>query len=219
LIVDGIGVVGGLGVVALLDREITAILSRRRRMVLGLISIVALVAVASPTLWYSYAMVEQSRAAPKLVSFEHLWESAISGQAFRRRPQRRPRPPGWPGSGDNIAFAKEAGRWGILLRLHPYPDWRDYSTLSFVAASGSDTSHSIVLSIRDIRPDRKSDSNRYTERFVIGPDPIRYEISLQKVSRAGRERPFDIGHIESVILSAPEPGGQVAILMDDFQLE
>jgi VanZ family protein len=219
LIVDGVGIIGGLGIVALFDRDIVTMLRKRRRLMLAVISTVALTASVASTLWYGYAIVEQSRAAPELLTFEHRWESAIFNKLNDQRPRLRPTPPGWPGSGDAVGYAEESGRWGILIRLYPYPDWRNYSTLSFVAASDSDISHDVMLSIQDIRPNKKDSSNRYSERFEVGPNPMRYEFSLEKVRGSAQAHPFDISRIESVRLSASNPGSQITLLIDDFRLD
>lgn len=219
LIVDGIGIVGVLGILALFDREITSLLRKRHKRMLAITSIVALAATFSPTFWYGYVIVEQSRAMPRLITFEHLWETATYRQSHRRRPELRASPSGWPGSGDTVAYAEESGRSGIFIRLYPYPDWSGYSSLRFVAASGSSSSHDIMIAIRDIRPGYETNTNRYTERFIVGPDPSWYEISLEKVRAVEQQRPFDIGHVESLVLSATTPGSQATILMGDFRLE
>jgi hypothetical protein len=218
LVIDALGIVGGLGVIALCDRNARASLNERPLLGLSVISIAALLIATTPMALYGYAWISQYRAMPTLLSFENRWESAVFSQPGREHPDLIAAPSNWLGTG-TIAYAEEAGRRGTLIRLTPYPDWGGYSTVSFIAASGNDDVQKIAVSVRDIRLKGERRNNRYSQQLHIGPEPKRYVISLDKVREIANERPFDIAHIESFSLNAADPGGGAKLLFDDFRLE
>jgi len=135
LLVDGIGILGALGIAASLDRRVRSAISRPARLLLPAVAGVALAMACVPALWYSYALLSQQRAFPVLLSFEQAWEMATISKTDGLKPSRIATPDDWPVDGATIAHGTEAGRWGIFLSLHPLPDWQGYSKLSFVAAS------------------------------------------------------------------------------------
>jgi len=218
LIVDAIGIIGSLGSIALFDRDVRSMLNDRLMLGLGLVSIGALTISFAPTAWYGYAWFSQHRAMPTLISFENRWESTVISQPRGRRPERIDAPANWPTTG-TIAYAEESGRYGILIRLTPYTDWSEYSTLSFVAASANNVTQKIAVSIRDMRLEGERRNNRYSQRLYVDPEPQRYVIALDKVRDVANERPFDIAHVESFILSAADPGSGTKLFFDDFRLE
>ena len=211
LVVDAIGIISGLGFIAMFD-------ARYRSFPLAIITVLALVVAAGPTLFYGYAWISQQRAAPTLLSFEHRWERPIFGQPGPHHPDMLPAPPGWPLEG-TVALAEETDRGRALVRVTPYPDWTGYSALSFIAASGSGMPTKIRVSIVDIRPTDESDTNRFRENFDIGAQPTRITIPLDKLREISNGRPFDLAHIEAIFLNAVEPGSDTSVYLDDFRLE
>jgi len=218
LLIDALGIVGGLGVIALCDRNVRASLNERPMLGLGVISIAALLIATGPTVLYSYAWISQFRAMPTLLSFESRWERTVFSQPGKEHPDLIAAPSNWLSTG-TIAYAEEAGHHGTLIRLTPYPDWGEYSRLSFIAASGNEDVQKIVVSVWDIGPEGERYENQYSQQLHIGPEPKRYVISLDKVREIANERPFDIAHIESFSLSATDPGGGASLFFDDFRLE
>jgi len=219
LISDGVGIICGLGVVAFFDRDLKAVLGRKTRYGLTFLAVISIFLTAAPTLWHSTTLVQQRLALPDLVTFEHRWESRISGIPSRTRTRLRPAPHGWPGKGDTVGHAPERSRDGIYVVIYPYPDWRGYSRLSFIAASDSDATYYVDLSIQDIRPNNEGPFSRYTERFAVGPSPVKYEIDLGTVQETAKGRPINMAHVRTIVLSAVERGTGNALLLDDFLLE
>jgi hypothetical protein len=218
LLVNGLGIVGAIGTAALFDRKLRQRLSRIGRASILLVCIPALLYSCIPTLWYSYVTVQQLRAVPELLTFEHYWELQTFGQPNAQRPQLIPAPAGWPVDGTTIARAQEQGRWGIFLSQHVPRNWSDYSTLSFVAAS-TDGPLALVVGIRDIHPGRDAPRNRFYKRVNVTATPQRFSISFDEIRAKSSERPFDFSHVASVVFSTAKPSDGAELLIDDIRLE
>ena len=219
LIIDATGIFGALSVVAIFDVAIRAQLTANQRWIMALLSMLAMTATISPTLWYAYALTARHQALPSLLSFEHAWERVNISQSSHRRVELIASPKDWPTSGQRVAQVAESRRRGDLLSLHPYPNWLDYTSVSFLAASTTETTHQVRVTIRDMRPNQESHSNRFKTSILVGPQPVRYTIRLDDIRDTSVDRIFDLAHIDSIILRASNPGDDVKVLVDDFRLE
>ncbi len=219
LIVDAIGIAGGLGFIACIDGGIRKILRTGQWLSLMLVSGSCLLISFGPSAWHTYTLGRQHHAKPQLVSFDASWEKALYNQRWRVRPDRVPPPANWPVASDFVGRAEETGRYGILIDIQPFPDWSAYSVLTFVASSTNGGMHKVMLSVRDIRPGGRGSSVRYTETISLGPTPTVFQIPIDRIRAAANDRPFDIAHVDSVVLSAATPGSGIEIYMDDFRLE
>ena len=218
LLIDAIGIVGFLGFAALFDRRLRGEVSGQQRMLLALISVPSLLVTVLPTLLLSFALVHRSQAFPVILDFEQVLEHAYSS-GYRDRLERISAPDGWPDDINKIARLRSAGRWGIFFRVYPYPDWRGYSAVSFVAASVGEASRRVAVGIRDIRPGRGTPEVRYFAGFDFSPGPTRYRISLDELSSASDEREFDIGHVSDLVISDSDNEVGVEVLIGDVRLE
>ena len=218
LLVDGLGVFGALGVKASLDTVIRRQLTRPVRMLLPGLAGIALAIACIPSFWFSYALVEQYRAFPNLLTFEHTWERAAFGQTVTRRPQLVDAPADWPVHGNTVARAREDGRWGIFISLQPKPDWRGYSSLSFVAASPGGPV-AMDIGVKDMTLDGEYHGVRYYKSVIVKKTPTRFSVAFEDIQAHESDRPFDFAKVEGVVLSASKPGSGAEILVDDFRLE
>jgi VanZ family protein len=219
LVVDGLGIVGALGTVALFDREVAAELKRTQRLAIGVTGIIALATSLAPAMWYSYAWLSRTHAFPQLVTFEHRWERAIVNQMGPSEPELVAAPSEWPGSDQVVAHVVEDGPYGALIRVTPHPDWTGYSTLSFVAASTDPEGARVMVDIRDILPTKRSPESRYSRTIRVDQVPREYVIDLAQVAASGNERPFDISRVATINLSAEVPGDGIELWVDNFRLE
>jgi len=188
------------------------------RWFMSAVASVALIIACVPTLWYSYALVQQQRAFPVLLSFEQAWERATFDQTANRRPDVVDAPADWPVTGDKVSRSTEDGRWGIFLSLHPVQDWRGYSQLSFVAAANS-SRFAMDIGVRELRPADQDKANRYYSNVWVGLEPQRFTITFEEIQTAMKNRPFDFSRIEAVVFSAAKPGNENVLLIDDIRLE
>lgn len=218
LVVDALGILGALGVTASIDKRVRTSIATPVRLLLPAVAGVALSIACVPTLWFSYALVEQQRAFPSLLTFERAWETAAFGQTATRRPDVIPVPTDWPADGRKVSRSTENGRWGIFLSVKPVQDWRSYSKVSFIAASTGER-FAMDFGIRESRLDDETRPNRYYGSVMVEPNPKEFTVTFDQIQAAMKDRPFDFSHVESVVFSAAKPGGGQEILLDDIRLE
>ena len=218
LVVDAIGILGALGITASFDGRVRSVIKKPVRWLMSAVACVALTIACAPTLWYSYALVQQQRAFPVLLSFEQAWETATFDQTADRRPDVVDAPADWPARGDKVSRSTEDGRWGIFLSLHPVQDWRGYSQLSFVAAANS-SRFAMDIGVRELRPADQDKANRYYSNVWVKLEPQRFRITFEEIQSAMKNRPFDFSRVEAVVFSAASPGDKNELLLDDIRLE
>ena len=218
LVVDALGILGALGVSASLDRRVRKVVPRWLRLFMPALAGAALAVACIPTLWFSHALVQQKRAFPTLLTFENRWETAAFGQTESERPKLVEAPAGWPSDGAIVARARESGRWGILLSMHPLPDWTEYKTLSFIAASIEERI-SMDICIKDKSKLNNSNGNLSCRSLRVDSTPRLYSIAIADIQAATKLQPFDIANIDAIVFSVAKPGTGSEVLFDDIRLE
>jgi len=218
LVVDGIGIAAGLGAMILLDGQLRTRLLRRQKAAIIFVTAIAMTITFLPSVWFAYSLFERQRAVPELLTFEHSWENSILGLRDDSDSEVIERPQNWPVEGDSIARLSEAGKHGILIRVFPYPDWRGFRSVSFVASSTSETTHRVGVSIRDMQRKKGEPEFRSYQVIDVGKEPERFTFEFDSLTDNDSVRAFDLEHVEAVVLSAAEPGSGVEILADDFRL-
>jgi len=219
LVVDGIGIVGALAAIAFLDKRILARMQIGFRPFVALVATLAFIVTFVPTIWFANAFVMQRRAMPSLLSFEHRWELATYDQAEGRHPTLIPKPEAWPGSTPTVAYTREIGRWGTLIRLKPFPDWRGYSILTFVAQSMSDSDFELDVDLINMRAKGEKKSPRFETSVSISASPKRYVLPLHELRSKKEDKLLDKQFVKSLTFSASYPGQGAAMLIDDIRLE
>ena len=219
LVVDGVGIMAALASIAYFDKYIIAVTQRGFRPFIGVVAATALGATFLPTLWFGYAFIMQGRAMPSLLSFEYQWESATYHQSENYRPTLIPKPEGWPGATSTVAYARENGRWGTLIRLKPFPDWRGYSLLTFVAQSMSDDEFELDIDLLNMRAPGEKESNRFKTNVSVSTTPKRYVLLLDELRSKQENSSLDKQFVQSLTFSASHPGQGIEMLIDDIRLE
>ena len=210
LIVNGAGIVAGLGLVAALDPRLDLGGSLWTRRMLALVSMAALALILTPTVWLSAALSARNANLPVLLSFESALERELYSGMRTSPPARVPAPANWGNGGTMIGHGTAKGRWGTMLAMSPYPDWRDYEAVSFAVASAGAGPIDVGVTLR-------SSKENFYMRFTIDPDPRRVRIAFADV-RAKR-LDFDFSNVRTLAVSAAEPGEPYEVLFDDFRLE
>ena len=219
LVVDFVGIVAGLGLIAFFDRDVRRKLGMRKWAVFGTTVSVFLAVALLPTVWLAYAWFAQLRAAPELLTFEERWERAMIINIDGQRPERLPIPDEWPVLGDHVASTQASGRYGTLVRFMPFPDWSSFSRICFAAAAQTPVPANVVLSVRDMRIDGERRGGRGTWRLELDSSPTRYCVPLKSIAASAPERPLNMARVESVQLSMADRKQAATILLDDFRLE
>jgi hypothetical protein len=215
---DALGMLGFLGIVAVLDRGVRKSIGRPRTVLLALIGIPALVLTLMPTLWLSYALVQRSNSLPQLLSFDKAWEQTYTTGAGIP-PEVIPAPAGWPAGAGNIGRLHSAGRWGIFLHLFPHPDWSDYSAVSFLAATGGEEPQHISVGLWGISAEDGSPQGRYYTSITVRADPARFCIKFSDLNKSASQRKFDLTQVYELLLGSANRGTDEDLLVDDFRLE
>lgn len=218
LVVDALGIFGALGVSASLDPRIRSVVPTWIRLLLPAVSSAALAIAVIPMLWFSHALIQQKRAFPTLLTFEHRWETAAFGQTESVRPTLVKAPPDWPSDGSIVARAREHGRWGILLSMYPLPDWTNYTALSFTAAA-LETQVAMDVCIKDKSVQTDSGGILSCRSLRLGTKPQRYSIAIADIQSAVETQNFDVSNVDAIVFSVARPGNGDEVLFDDIRLE
>lgn len=218
LLVDALGVMGFLGIAAVVNPAVRQQIGRPRSILLLLIGVPALIFTLLPTLWLTYAQTMRSQALPQILTFDAVWERTYSA-GEESAPKFMPAPAGWPEASGKIARLRSAGQSGLMLHVYPYPDWSGYSAVSFVAATINGETRRIAIGLWGIKPDDGTLPGRYYTRVKIGPEPARYCISLEDLNNSSTARYFDLAHVQEMLIGATKDETGVEILVDDFRLE
>lgn len=218
VIVDALGIFGAIGLSAALDRNVRSVIPLWSRLLLPVIAGAAFAIACFPSIWLSYALVQQKNAFPTLLAFESRWETATFSQPGHHRPERVTAPSNWIGNGPTVVQAKEQGRWGIFMSVHPLPDWSDYKRIRFIAASTGERFR-MDVGIRESWEKKAPEANRYYASFWVEPEPQVFEVSFEDIQSSMKDRPFDFSRVESLVFSAAKPSLDQSILLDDIRLE
>lgn len=215
---DVLGILGFLGILAVLDSGVRKSISRPQTALLAMFGIPALVLTLMPTLWLSYALVQRSHSVPQLLSFDEAWEQTYSSGKDAGL-EIIPAPDGWPEGSGNIARLHSAGRWGLMLHIRPDPDWSDYSAVSFLAATSNEESRRIALGLWGINPGDGTPPGRYYTRIKVGQEPARYCILFDALNDSSSQREFDLTQVYELLVGATKDQTGIELLVDDFRLE
>jgi len=218
VITDALGIIGAIGIAAAFDRQVRIIFPMWARLTLPVVASMGLISAVGPTVWFGYALVQQHKAFPVLLSFEHRWETATFDQSDEDWATLIPAPDNWPGSGSTIVHGGDYGRFGYFLSLHPLPDWQGFGRIVFVAASVGDA-FSLDLDIRDGRHDDNDESNEFLRTFQVGPEPQEYSITFAEIKTGTQTGQFDFSQVDKVVFSASKPSKGHQLLLDNIRLE
>lgn len=218
LLIDALGILGFLGIAAILNRDVRSTIGKRRTALLTLSSIPALVLTLTPTLWLSFALAMRTQALPQILSFDEPWERTYSS-GVDARPDIIPAPAGWPEESGKIARIHSAGQWGLMLHIHPHPDWSHYSAVSFVAATTNNEVRHISVGLWGISPGDGTPQGRYYTRVKVGPVPARHCIFFADLDQPSSQTKFDLTHVYELLVGATKNETGVELLVDDFRLE
>lgn len=217
LVVDSIAIVGALGALALFDRDARAVLRARTLAGLATVSGVALLYSLGPTAWYGYAWLEQQRVEPQILTFDKLWERQIYHHTPGSRVELLDAPASWPIEG-TVASVKTNGR-RPQLDIWPIRDWRDYDSLTFLAATADGSTQELRVIINDLNPRTFRDRRLFVKFITIDPVPQRFSIPISDVQAGSWNKPVDIAHVARIGIRPAERDMTMSFIIDDFRLD
>lgn len=217
LVVDGFGIFGALGLIASFDAKVQPLLGKFRNYALRGLSSLALAIIVAPTIWATYLVTMQNSAFPKLVTFEHRWEHEIFGAPPGKQSALIAAPSGWPVDSGTVAQVYRRGSRGIFFSLHPVRDWRNYSAVSFTAAT-SGRALALVVGIRDLDENHKTKTVVFYKNITVTNIPTTFFVTFDEIQKTQNDRPFDFSNVEALVFSAADAKGKDPLLIDDVQL-
>ena len=110
------------------------------------------------------------------------------------------------------------GPHGILLSIHPKPDWSAYNRLSYVISTAEGV-HDVMVCVREQRQPDAIDENRLCRITSVTPKPLKTSLSLVPQSDGSSAEALDRNRIAGIVFSAAEPGVEFRVLLDDVHLE
>jgi len=194
---------GGASSIALLLAALDPASSGFPRAALAGVAAATLVAFAVPLF---QALDDEARARaqfPVLASFETRSELSRFhfGNGTQYRIVRMPDAKG--GTESAIQLHLPAGRYPGLVLSHFPGDWQGMRALQLRITNPEPTPLDITVRIDDADYDYRLDlEDRYNRSFTLSPGPNRIEIPLSDVAAAPRDRRFDLGHVQSLLLYA-----------------
>lgn len=216
IVVDVIGIIGALGIIALLDRDMRRHLNLAPRLAIVAATLTAVTYSVGPTAWWSYSLIAQQRAVPALLTFEKRWEWWTVGKRFVGTIDRISAPEGWPL--DGTAVRVTSSRRGSVFEWKAYRDWRDFDTFTFLAATDDGSERDMIIVIADKRGPGSDEPGRYRTQVRISPTPTRLRISIDEMRR-NPDNPLDIAHINYVFMRLSDRVADVPVIIDDFRFE
>jgi hypothetical protein len=219
LIADCLGVIAGLGFVALLDPSVRKRLKRRNLIGAGIATFFAIALTFIPTLFYGYAAISQWHAMPRILTFEENWEYAIYQQTWWTRPKRLSPPESWPKTHQVSALATETGRYRILIRIETTPDWTANRSLNFVASSATQDSIKVQLIVRQHPDKNRRRKGVFRKTLEVDSTYKQFKIPLTEIMNAADNAPLDLGRVSSIAILAIDEKPNASIWLDDFYLE
>lgn len=214
LLVDLAGIAGMLLLLAALAKQADTGWPKTLALPLG-VGLLLLVSIQS--IGISHALVRQHLLHPQIITFDSGWERRLIAEDDRQTAKFVDAPANWTEANRNIYRADEQTRWGIFLKLDPFPNWSDYTALSFVAASADGAPLEIAINIWDLTG--AEDLGRENATVLVTSEPRRYRVSFETLNIVNGYRALDRRRIESLVFSAATPGRNRTLLIDDIRLE
>jgi hypothetical protein len=217
---DMIGIFGALGSIVILDQAARSTLAKRMLLILVPMTFLALFFTFRHSFSSGTTLILRSQSMPGLLSFEHSWESRMYTASQGGPASIIANPDGWPdGGGSSVLKVEAAGRWNVVLRLHPYPNWSGYENLSFVVASTDGKAHALTVAVSDTPESPSETWSRQYAHATVYASPRRIVIPLKQLAPDDNPEPLDFRHVSEVILTTDYQDAPTTLLLDDFRLE
>ncbi len=154
---------------------------------------------------------------PEMHSFENRLEKMFIKTPYAELEFTDP-PDEWSGHGSRVARVTFLpAKYPGLAFIGPWPDWRDYQTLTFDVFSLAASPVSLNLMIKD--NETASFNDRYNGELRILPGLNEIRILLSEIENAPADRKLDLSSVHAVHLFLIEPQQPLILYIDDLFLE
>jgi len=215
---DLLGIAGFLLLAVCSDAQLRRRLCRSYRVALTLIGLTLTSMALQPTAVNSRVLVARALAVPSIATFDAPWEAGIYRPLTQEGLARISPPDGWPvQNGFALAVELVPTRYSGLV-IDTYPDWSDYESISFLAATLDGSSLTVEIRIHDALHD-STWGDRYNSKIVLTPSATRFRIPLTDLQDSIVERQFDLARVAQIVIYKVHATGDERLVFDDFRLE
>jgi hypothetical protein len=174
-------------------------------------------------------LIARADAMPQLVSPDSsLLRENLEGRSARISPVAQAH--GWPVDSEPVLrIETSAGKYAGVAVLDPHPDWRNYTNLSFLAASGDGRERRLTLRIHD-EEHNQSYEDRFNRSWHLGrpvidgrkegiDQPRRFCVPLSDIEQAPMSRTLDLSGIAGMAFFVTDARAGDVFLLSDVRLE
>ncbi len=217
LLWDLLGICGFLAVAASVDEQCRRELSLAAFTLLLSLGIVASLWALQAVVSNGSVLIARATSMPVLATFDDSWELGIYRPLGEAELSTKIPPEEWPiRSGTIMAIDLALSRYSGII-IDPYPDWSEYQSISFVAASADGEVHEIWIRVHDAEHNSHWE-DRYNKKLQIRPSVARYEIELSDLRSSIEYREFEVSRVANIVLYKVDSIGHERILIDDIRL-
>ena len=171
----------------------------------------------APLAYERYEHSRRAAAMPFLISFDNSWERSFFDAYGGAEVEIVQTPIGWPNSRSNALQISFSSTLYSGIEISPHPDWSEYGSFSFWAASADGQEHQVNIRIHDKWHNWRED-DRFNRRVLVGPIPTQYEVTLKEVAASTVAREFDFSQVARIIMYKAHASGNEKIIVDDIRL-
>lgn len=208
----------GISSGALLFLALTSKDQGKRKITLGLTSILLLgSSLTVPGIGY-YTYMKRDTLMPELLNFEEPWQRRLWRAGGGAHASVVDAPSEWQQGSKVVRIDYPKRSYPGLTIKHVSPDWSDYQTLSFSVFSKLETPQQLTLRVND-RAHIHQYSDRFNQRIVVHPGLNQIQIGLDTIMKAPKDREMNIDSIAELAIFAVKPSTTFTLYFDDFRLE
>jgi len=214
---DALGAAGGLAVYALWKETI----SLRVRAMLYAAAFVAAVVITAPLAIAARHYWQRWRQLPELATWSasaghHFMRADAADSGVALLPARWER---MPGELCYYVSPVAEGQWVGAGVREPWPDWREYSRLSFDLVNPVAQPIALVLRIDDVRHNHEYSDRYNAPLHVAGESRVTLKVNLDAIRRAPASRLMDMSSIALVLLFQERARGAQPFYLCGLRLE
>ena len=215
---DLVGISGFLALAACVDSRARRNLSTSGLALLLVVGVTATGAAVGPVAQDARVLISRARAMPVIASFDHSWEAGIYRSSAPTQLSIVEPPAEWPIQDGKIIAVDLAPIRYSGVTIDAFPNWSGFNSLSFLAASTDGKTHELVIRIHDAEHNQEY-GDRFNRNFTIGPNAVRYRITLEDIRHGVSAREFDVSRVAGIVVFKVDATGNERLLFDDFRLE
>ena len=155
---------------------------------------------------------------PKLLTFDHPWESAFYAVDTNARFTILQAPPKMENGTKVGLISFISGQYPGLTIEDFVPDWSEYEYLYFEFFSEQPTPLLVNLRLQDKQHNNEF-SDRFNKKLVILPGNNQFKISLHEIEHAPHSRKINLSQMDRLLFFMRKPQQPTQLFLDNLQLK